>query len=74
MHCPEISMVNSNYCSFLLRIWLSNDQGEKVWRALLENVETGEKHGFVSMEELSSYLKDITSQTDALSLKEVSIY
>jgi hypothetical protein len=36
------------------------------WRIQLENVQTGEKHGFASLEELLAYLSQVTTQEDYL--------
>ena len=49
----------TTYYSYLLRLWqVKKDDGQE-WRASLENVETGEKHGFASLEELFVFLKQV---------------
>lgn len=53
-------MVTSQYRSFLLRLWMSNEKGGREWRASLENVETGEKHGFNNLVELWVFLRQST--------------
>ncbi len=48
------------YHSFLLRLWqVKGDNGQE-WRITLENVESGEKRGFTSVEELLAFLSKVT--------------
>ena len=56
-----------NYHSFLLRLWRVRRNGEPKERASLENVENGEKRGFISLEDLLAYLAEITSAWDETS-------
>ncbi len=49
------------YFSYLLRMWQVPSNKVHTWRILLENIQTGEKHGFTSLEELLSYLSQVTS-------------
>jgi hypothetical protein len=60
-------MLTSQYRSFLLRLWQIMEKGEQEWRASLENVETGEKHGFTNLEELWVYLLQVTANDDQIS-------
>jgi len=60
-------MLTSQYRSFLLRLWQIMEKGEQEWRASLENVETGEKHGFTNLEELWAYLLQVTANDDQIS-------
>jgi hypothetical protein len=46
------------YRAYLLRLWRVQDDVEK-WRAQLEEVGTGERHGFGSMEELIAFLEQL---------------
>jgi len=46
--------------SFLLRLWRVRDDGQN-WRAMLQDVETGERHGFASLEALAAYLRALDS-------------
>lgn len=46
------------YLSFLLRMWLVKNQVHQVWRFSLENVQTGERHGFASLEALCEFLSN----------------
>jgi hypothetical protein len=52
------------YYSFLLRLWQVPTDGEHAWRILLENVQSGEKRGFASTEELFTYIRQISAQAD----------
>ncbi len=54
------------YYSYLLRIWQVPTSEEHTWRIQLENVQTGEKCGFASLEELLAYLRQVTTQKDDL--------
>jgi hypothetical protein len=60
-------MVRSQYHSFLLRLWQATEKDDLGWRASLENVETGEKHGFTNLEELWAYLLQVTANDDPIS-------
>jgi hypothetical protein len=48
------------YRSYLLRLWQVREQAGLAWRASLEEVSTGVKRGFTSMEELAAYFHSIT--------------
>ncbi len=47
--------------SYLLRMWRTDEPGDFRWRALLEIPETGERIGFPGLEELFTYLMDLTT-------------
>ncbi len=47
------------YLAYLLRLWLKNQNNEWSWRIYLENIHTGEHHGFASMDNLIIFLKEI---------------
>lgn len=49
------------YHSYLLRLWLAQEQGQTVWRASLENPRTRELLGFTSLERLFAFLQDQTA-------------
>jgi len=51
------------YLAYMLRLWQAKGEGEPLWRASLEDVRTGERRGFASLEELFAYLKDETGHT-----------
>jgi hypothetical protein len=48
------------YLSYLLRLWLVEENGNNVWRASLEVTHSGEKHGFASLESLFAFLEEQT--------------
>ena len=49
------------YRSFLLRLWLVTQKGEKTsWRASLEDSRAGERRGFASLEKLLEFLQEMT--------------
>lgn len=54
------------YYSFLLRMWQVPSNGEHTWRIQLENVQTGEKSGFTSLEGLFSCLRHVTESENDL--------
>ena len=54
----ESSMVEADmeYYSFLLRMWRVKDENGDSWRCSLENVMTGEKHGFTCLKEMLLFI------------------
>lgn len=52
------------YQSYLLRLWPVEQNGERVWRASLEEVSTGSKQAFTSLEALCQYLEEGTAVTN----------
>jgi hypothetical protein len=60
-------MDGATYYSYLLRMWQVPTDGDHIWRIQLENVQTGEKCGFVSLEELLAYLSQLTANKNELS-------
>lgn len=55
-------MAREAYHAYLLRLWRVENDGI-TWRAHLENVETGEKLGFASLEALMVYLQSLGGET-----------
>ena len=53
--------IQSNYHSYLLRLWRVQGNGEH-WRASLEDVQTGELCGFENVKALMMYLEELTAQ------------
>lgn len=49
------------YHAYLLRLWLAVEQEQVVWRASLENPQTGERLGFANLERLFVFLQDQTA-------------
>ena len=43
-------------CSYLLRLWMADVNGKRVWRISLEDPFSGERRGFASLEDLCAYL------------------
>ncbi|MFZ2097084.1 MAG: hypothetical protein WAV05_10640 [Anaerolineales bacterium] len=52
------------YYSYLLRMWQVPTNNERTWRIQLENVQTGEKSGFASLEDLFTCLRKVTKGED----------
>ena len=46
------------YHSYLLRLWATEEQGQFVWRASLQNARTGEQLCFSSLERLFTFVQD----------------
>jgi hypothetical protein len=54
---PEGTGESPYYISYLLRLWRETDAGKApLWRASLENPQSGERKGFASLIELFHYL------------------
>ena len=45
------------YHSYLLRLWSVPGEDEETWRASLENPQTGERHGFASLDAMVAFLR-----------------
>jgi hypothetical protein len=54
-------VTQSNYHSFVLRIWRVLRHGRLCLRIILENIQSGEKSGFPSLEKLNDYLIEKTA-------------
>ena len=49
------------YQAYLLRVWCATDtSGAAAWRAALEDVHTGRRQGFGSLEQLLAFLLEET--------------
>jgi hypothetical protein len=46
------------YHSYLLRLWQANSEQAPIWRASLEDVQTGERHSFVDLARLFAFLEE----------------
>jgi len=46
-----------DYLSYLLRLWRVSDDDKPVWRASLQDPQTGERIGFAGMEALFDFLR-----------------
>ena len=47
----------SNYASYLLRLWRAEEDGQPVWRASLESTMDGQRLNFASLEALIAFLE-----------------
>jgi hypothetical protein len=51
-----MDQTRNDYRSYVLRMWRVKGEGEDLWRCSLENIKTGEQHGFACLEELMAFL------------------
>ena len=52
------------YYAYLLRLWRVNSKGKKVWRASLEDSNTGHREGFSGLEDMIKTLEKRISRDD----------
>jgi hypothetical protein len=52
-----MSAQRSGYVAYLLRLWQARDAEGVRWRASLEDIRTGQRQGFASLEELFEFLR-----------------
>lgn len=52
-----MSEFSKGYQAFLMRIWPVHNEVGVVWRVLITNAHTGEKHGFASLKEMFNFLE-----------------
>ena len=61
------------YHSYLLRLWQANGERAPIWRASLEDVQTGERHSFADLARLSAFLeaqaRASTRESDSSTIK-----
>lgn len=65
---PESSL--HRYCSYLLRLWPAQRDGQVVWRASLEDPVTGVRRGFADLEQLFAFLTAETRESAAAETRE----
>ena len=54
------------YLAYLLRVWhVTGSDGAPAWRASLEDVHTGTRQGFGSLEQLLAFLSEETAGAPA---------
>jgi hypothetical protein len=53
----------SDYHSYLLRLWCTNSYEQTIWHFSLENPETGTRHTFSSLAECVEFLEEKLSQS-----------
>ena len=49
--------------SYLLRLWSTGAAHHQVWRASLEDVQSGERRGFANLEQLFVFLMEQTEHS-----------
>jgi hypothetical protein len=49
--------------SYLLRLWPAGAAHQQVWRASLEDVQSGERRGFANLEQLFVFLMEQTEHS-----------
>ncbi len=47
------------YHAYLLRLWQTGEGDTAVWRVLLEDPRTGERHGFADLNSLFVFLDEV---------------
>ena len=52
----DTTSTQTNYRSYLLRLWKKEQSGISDWRASLEDSHTGERFGFANLEQLFAFL------------------
>lgn len=57
-----MSRAQLNYKSYMLRLWRVKYGKKYTWRASLENVESGEITGFVTLEKLTEFLQKLDNE------------
>lgn len=60
MHPTDQSLLAAFNRSYILRLWRVDRSKTADWRASLEILETGQRIGFASLEQLFSYLIDLS--------------
>jgi hypothetical protein len=58
------------YYSYLLRLWQTGNDSERIWRASLETPGSGERRGFASLRELFDFLEAQTAIQGSISNKK----
>ncbi|MCB9149030.1 MAG: hypothetical protein H6641_09740 [Caldilineaceae bacterium] len=56
-----------SYHAYLLRIWREQHNEKIIWRASLEEAQSGQMHGFGSLRELFAFLETQTTTDQPLS-------
>ena len=49
--------------SYLVRLWATGAAHQQVWRASLEDVQSGQRRGFATLEQLFVFLMEQTEQS-----------
>jgi hypothetical protein len=53
---------SDGYQAYLLRLWRARCRGRWQWRVSIENPASGERHGFRTLTELFTFLRERTRQ------------
>lgn len=62
------------YYAYMLRLWRSESQGRRQWRASLESPHTGERQLFSDLEQLFAFLSErCEGQTPGASQEELEV-
>ena len=59
---PDMKIRSEQYYSYLLRLWPIKWNEHWIWRAILENIHTGERTGFASMDALLVFLQEMEKE------------
>ncbi len=51
-----MSIGQHHHVSYLLRLWQVKSRGHLIWRASLQNPDTGERTGFANLSDLAAFL------------------
>ena len=55
-----MSEEQGSYLSYLLRLWKTKSEHERIWRASLQDPYTGERKGFANLKDLFIFLEQET--------------
>jgi hypothetical protein len=61
---PDQPMQPDHNQSYILRLWRGDRSNTADWRASLEILESGQRVGFASLEQLFAYLIDLCERND----------
>lgn len=61
---PIMNQQSTPYIAYLLRLWQESHNGQTVWRASLEDAQSGKLHGFGSLAALFAFLESQATQRD----------
>ena len=54
----------AHYRAYLLRLWQTGEGEATVWRVLLEDPRTGERHGFADLDRLMAFLHEVCQTSE----------
>ena len=50
------------YLVYLIRLWPIQSGDDQIWRISLEDAQTGQRHGFATLDDLTVYLREVTDE------------